>query len=267
MSTRGVVFFLGLFLFMPWHPGTASAEDVLTFSCSAQIAEAFGKEVIDEFEAKHGTKVDLYVGSSQTALMRLVNGFSDLSCIAFRLPNDYREKGYVEIPFARDPLAILVHEDNPLQSLSRQQVRNLFTKSVQEWEALGGEQGRIVNVIPESGTAAYRNFNRQVMRGFDISYDFQAHISTAVIMGVQHLPGAVSFISQGAAIKHRDIKSLKIDGLSTEQPDYPFVQVFSFVTRGRPGSMAKEFINAAFSERGQEIIRTKCMCPLTTDQF
>jgi phosphate transport system substrate-binding protein len=243
--------------------GPASAEQALTFSCSAQIAEAFGKDVIDEFEAKHDTRVDLYIGSSETALMRLVNGFSDLACIAFRLPSGYREKGYVEIPFARDPLAIIVAEDNPVQGLSRQQVRNVFTRSTQGWKALGGEQGSIVTVIPETGTAACRNFKRQVMKGFDVGYDFRARISTAVIMGVQHLPGAVSFISQGAAIKHESIKSLKIDGLSTDQPDYPSVQIFSFVTRGRPNAKAKEFVNAAFSERGQEIIRNKCMCPLT----
>lgn len=243
-------------------PCSAGARQILGFSCSAQIAEAFGKEVITEFENKHHIAVDLYIGSSEVALQRLENGFSDLACVAFRLPNEYREKGYVEIPFARDPLAVVVNVKNPVNNLSLAELKAVFTKNVQDWAVLGGSKMQIVTVIPDVKTAAYVNFSRQAMQGFDFNYDFLARISTDVIEAVQYIPGSVSFISQGAAFKHRELKALTINKLDTRDPNYPLVQTFSFVTKGKPVRNAQEFINAAFSKRGREIIKTKCMCPL-----
>ncbi len=43
---------------------------------------------------------------------------------------------------------------------------------------------------------------------------------------------------------------------------YPYYQTFSFITKGVPTRNAKEFINAAMSKRGREIIISKGMYPV-----
>jgi phosphate transport system substrate-binding protein len=57
----------------------ARSEEILRYSCSAQIYEAFGQERLDAFTKETGIKVDLFVSSSGSALYRLMNGFSDIA--------------------------------------------------------------------------------------------------------------------------------------------------------------------------------------------
>lgn len=242
--------------------GQVQAQQMLYLSSSSQIAEAFGKEVIEKFEDRYETKVSLHIGSSETALLRLENDFSDLACIAFRLPREYREKGYVDIPFAQDPLVVVTHEDNPVEDLSPRQLRNIFMQNLTNWKELEGEDTQIVTFVPRRETALRQNFQRQVMQGFDISYDYMSYISTRSVTGVKHIPGAITFASLGAVEGMKDIRTLSIDGHDPKDEQYPFIQTFSFVSKGEPGSTARGFIDAALSARGQDIIREKGMEPV-----
>ena len=119
-------------------------------------------------------------------------------------------------------------------------------------------------VAPGNDTAAHKNFRRQVMKRKDIAHDFMAYDSTMVIEAVKHFPcGTVSFISQGAAMHHKDIKTIKIDGLSPNDEDYPYFQVFYFITKKEPDGNLKKFIEFAYSEEGKKIIRTNGMVPIS----
>ncbi|MFP4392883.1 MAG: substrate-binding domain-containing protein [Desulfohalobiaceae bacterium] len=244
----------------------AWAQSLLEFSSSSQIAEAFGKDVIKRFENRYDIDVNLHVGSSETALLRLKNNFSDLACIASRLPKDYTEKGYVEIPFAKDPLVIITHKQNPIESLSPAQVRKIFMQHTTNWKKVSGPDQEIVTIIPSQDTALYKSFERQIMQGFNMSFDFSSYISTNNFIAVEHIPGAISFASRGAAKNYKNIKCLKINESKPEDEAYPFFQTFSFISKGRPKENAQEFINAALSSRGREIIKEKGMYPIFEDR-
>lgn len=248
------------------YSGPAQAEDILYLSSSSQIAEAFGKDVIRKYEKKYDTQVNLFVGCSETALTRLENEFSDLTCIAFRLPQKYRQKGYVDIPFAHDPLVVVTNSENPVDNLSRRQLRNVFMENITNWRKLGGKDREIVTVLPRRETALFKNFERQVMEGYDIGYDFMSYLSTQSLYGVKHLPGAISITSLGAAKKHEGLRTINIEGHEPRDEEYPFSQTFSFVSKGEPGPNAREFINAALSENGRKIIREKGMEPILEEE-
>ena len=248
------------------YSGPAQAEDILYLSSSSQIAEAFGRDVIRRYEKKHETQVNLFVGCSKTALTRLENGFSDLTCIAFRLPQKYRKKGYVDIPFAQDPLVAVTNSENQVDNLSRRQLRNVFMQNIPNWRKLGGEDRKIITVLPRRETALFKNFERQVMEGYAIGYDFMSYLSTQSLYAVKHLPGAISIASLGAVKKHDKLRTINIEGHEPRDAEYPFTQTFSFVSKGEPGPNAREFINAALSESGRKIIREKGMQPILEEK-
>ncbi len=260
-----LLLFICLTIFMTYS-GYAQAEDILELSSSSQIAEAFGRDVIRKYEKKHDTQVNLFVGCSETALTRLENEFSDLTCIAFRLPQKYRKKGYVDIPFAHDPLVVVTNTENQVDNLSRRQLRNVFMQNITNWRELGGEDREIITVLPRRETTLFKNFERQVMEGYDIGYDFMSYLSTQSLDGVKHLPGAISIASLGAAKKHESLRTIKIEGHEPRDENYPFTQTFSFVSKGEPGPNAREFINSALSENGRKIIRQKGMQPILEEE-
>jgi len=58
-------------------------------------------------------------------------------------------------------------------------------------------------------------------------------------------------------------KTLKIDGLAPTDKDYPYHQIFSFITKGEPSGPAKKFIDFAASEKGVMIMKEKGMFPIS----
>jgi len=57
------------------------------------------------------------------------------------------------------------------------------------------------------------------------------------------------------------VKVLKIEGRSPLDMGYPYYQVFSFVTKGKPTGAAKEFIDDVLSGPGTKIMLKRGMTP------
>lgn len=245
-------------------PGSlVSAQETLRYSCSAQVYEAFEKERLDLFTKQSGIKVDLYIAASSSAVNRLMYGVSEIASTARGLYYPLVESGYVETPFCKDPLAIIVNAQCPVDNLSEDQLTQIFAGMIKNWKEVGGPDKDLVVVIPAKNTAAYENFERQAMRRKDIAYDYLAYKSTGVIELVKRLPLAISFVAHGAAMNQEGVKLLKVDGLSCTDKNYPFYQEFSFITKGKPSGSAKVFIDHAFSDQGKEIIKKKGMVPVS----
>jgi phosphate transport system substrate-binding protein len=245
-------------------PGSAvRAEEMLRYSCSAQVYEAFEKERLAAFTQATGIRVDLFVASSSSSVNRLMYGISDVASTARGLHYPLVESGYVETPFCQDPLAVIVNAKCLVTGISQEQLVAICSGQTANWLDVGGPDAPIVVVIPAKNTAAYENFVGQVMKREDIKYDYMSYKSTGVIEIVKCFPGAISFVAQGAAAKQVNIKALKIDGLLAMDKGYPFHQEFSFVTKGKPAGTVKRFVDFAFSQKGQEIIKRKGMVPIS----
>jgi len=238
------------------------AEQPLRYATSAQVYEAFGEKAIRVFEMNTQTRVALHVTSSSFAVNRLMNELADLACTTEGVYYRHKDYGYVEIPFCKDPIAVIIHPRNKIRNLTEAQLRGIFTGRITNWRDLGGPDHGIVLVVPGKNTAAYKNFDRQMIRRGEIIYDFMTYKSTMAIKAVKKFPYSISFIAQGAASRHSGIITLNIDGRSPKDAEYPYCQMFSFVTKGDPGGPAKAFIDFTFSEKGRAIILEGGMTPL-----
>ncbi len=240
----------------------ALAQDSLKYSCSAQIYEAFGQDRLDAFTKETGVEVELFVSSSGSALYRMMNGFSDMAGTTRGLYYRYKESGYVEIPFAKDPLAVIVNKKNEVSGLSAAQLRDIFSKEITNWKAVGGPDQEIIVVTPGDATGAYKNFERLAMGRKEIRYDFTSYKSTMAVKAVEKFPYAVSFITQGTVVDNPEVKTLAIDGKNPKNADYPYYQTFYYITKGEPAGAAKKFIEFTRSDTGVSIMKRKGIVPI-----
>lgn len=241
---------------------TASAQETLLYSQAAQVYRAFGKEGVELFQKKTGIPVEVFVSSSSSSVNRLMNGFADIASTTRQLYYRYNEYGYREIPFCKDPLAIIVHASAAVTDLTADQLEEVFSGGITNWKELGGPDAPILVVVPGKDTGANQNFRRQVMKHKEILYDLMTYESTDVIDVVAKFPEAISFISRGASIASEGVKALKIGGQSPGEPAYPFYQIFSFVTKGEPSGAVKAFVDFAFSPEAQGLFKEKGMLPI-----
>lgn len=238
------------------------AQERLRYSCSAQVYEAFSVEMIDEFSRKQGIEVLTHISSSNSALYRLMNDFSDIAGTTQKLLFRHRAYGYVQTPFCRDMLAIIAGDSCSVDTITLEEVREIFGKKLINWKPLGGPDQPIVVVIPGKETGAYHNFYYQVMGKEEIRFDYSSSRSTLAIKAVKNIPNAISFIGFGSAYGKKGIKVIRIDGMSPENSRYPFYQTFSYVTKGNPSGLSRRLINFTFSREGFEIINRKGMHPI-----
>jgi phosphate transport system substrate-binding protein len=238
------------------------AQEKLRYSCSAQVFEAFEKERLETFTKATGIEVELYVSSSAVAVDRLMSGESDIASMARGGTYPFKEGGYMETHFSKDPLAVIINARGRLANLSEEKLRDIFSKKITNWKQLGGPNETIVLVVPGKNTAAYENFGHQALKRKEIPYDIMTHLSTTALEVVKRFPAAISFVTQGAIGKAGGVKTVKINGLSLKDKGYPYFQEFSFVTKGKPAGPAKSFIDFALSEKGKAIIEKRGMIPI-----
>jgi phosphate transport system substrate-binding protein len=241
----------------------AMAQDKLSYSCSNQIYHAFDKEKIAAFTKATGIGVDVHTASSQSCLYRLMNDWCDIASTARELERRQVDYGYTQIAICKDPLAVITRKECKVDNLSEQQLQAIFAGEVTNWKEVGGPDLAVFVIVPGRDTAANKNFRRQVMKHKEIDHQFEAYTSTMVLEAVKYFPcGAVSFISQGAAIKYEDIQEIKINGFSPNDKDYPYYQIFYYVTKGEQSATVKKFIDFTFSKESREIITKNGMLPL-----
>jgi phosphate transport system substrate-binding protein len=240
----------------------AVAKETLRYSSSAQVREAFGMEGLNAFMEENGVELDLFVGSSNAAVHRLMNGFADIASTVERLEFGSQDYGYVETPFCKAPLIVISNVKTPVRNLSSEQLRAIFNGTISNWKEVGGPDQTIVVVVPEKNTGAYKNFGQLALKRFDVKYDFMAYRSTDVVKLIHRIPWSISFITQGAHTVDQAVKIIQIDGKSPGDSDYPYHQIFSFVTKGNPTAAAKKLVDFAFSENGRSIMLKNGLQPL-----
>ena len=236
--------------------------ETIALSCSAQAYEAFQNDGLKAFTDKTGINVDVDFYTSEIAVSRLTNGQSDLATTALSLPARLKHEGYVEIPFCKDALQIIANAKVTVPSLTGDQVRGIFCGSVTNWLEVGGPKERIFVIVPSSGTAAFKNFSRMFMMGQDLEYDIMTSKSTTVVEATRRFPWSVSFATKGAAFGDlAGTKVIRVNGLAPADADYPFSQVFSFVTKGEPTGAVKKFVDFFLTGEGAQIVRSRGMTP------
>jgi phosphate transport system substrate-binding protein len=240
-----------------------TAQEVLRYSCSNQVYAAFSMECIKSFTKATGIKVDVKAASSDSCIYSLGSGFSDIASTARKLHRGHMLYGYREFPFCKDPIAVITRKECGVDSLTESQIQDIFAGEIANWKELGGADLPVTVIVPDKNTAAHKNFRRHVMKTKEIEHDFMAYYSTMVLEAVRYFPcGSVSFISQGATVNYPEIKTIRVSGLLPTDKNYPYHQIFYYVTKGDPTGDVKKFIDYTYSEEGAKIIRAHGMIPL-----
>ncbi|MBA4395667.1 MAG: hypothetical protein C0407_19110, partial [Desulfobacca sp.] len=193
---------------------------------------------------------------------RLMSGQSDIASIARGGTFPLKEGGYIDIPYCKDPLAVIVNPKCRVNTLTEEQLRNIFNRTITNWKQLGGTDETILLVVPGKSTAAHENFGHLALKRKEIQYDIMTFLSPTAIEVVKRFPAAISFVTQGAIGKAGGVKIIKVNGLAPRDKGYPYFQEFSFITKGKPSGTAKAFVDYALSTEGKEIIGRRGMIPV-----
>jgi phosphate transport system substrate-binding protein len=146
---RPFVILTAILLFMV---GGAWAEGVLRYAGATTLQRFFMPEVGRIFTNDTAIKVNIEGGNTGPGIKALLKGDVDMAGAGRLLTDAEKQQGLVEHFLGWDVLAIVVHEDNPLEDLTPEQLQGIFSGELTNWQQVGGVDKPIVVVTSPKGS-------------------------------------------------------------------------------------------------------------------
>jgi len=206
--------------------------------------------------------LDVIGGGASASLQTLASGQADVAAASWKGEEEETSELYRDlswIPIAQDGIALIVHPQNTLDSISLDKARELFAGWYSDWGELEGTGGQIQIISREDGSGTRAAFEDRVMAGQRVT---QAALvmpsSQTVVEWVSSHPNAVGYVSM--AYLNDSVKALRVENvtLSTravENSTYPLIRTLYLVTSREPARAAHDFAQFCLSPAGQSIVR------------
>jgi phosphate transport system substrate-binding protein len=137
------------------------------FTDTRRIAPANSLLATDEHEAI----LSLYHNGTHGAYMNLIEDAADLIIVAREPSEDElaaaeHEKTSLDVrSVALDAFVFLLHQDNPVESLTLQQIRDIYTGKITNWVEVGGLDAEIHTYQRNPNSGSQELMEKLVMRG------------------------------------------------------------------------------------------------------
>lgn len=244
---------------------TQKASIIVAGSTSVQ---PFAEVLAEDYMILHpDVTIDIQGGGSSAGIMAAQSGTADIGMSSRALKDEESTLWSVEI--ARDGLAVIINPDNPIQSLTLSQVRDIYAAATSDWSQLGGSNAKIHVITREEGSGTRSAFESLVMDKIQITPRAIVQDSNgAVRQLVADDPNAIGFISLG--LVDDTVKALELDGVAATRENvmngsYNLTRPFLFVMLGQPTGQIKQFIDFTLSAEGQKILATEGLIPSKGD--
>ncbi len=226
-------------------------------------------------------------GGSGTGISAMINGTVDIA-------NSSRKMREAELDAARgngvepveyivgyDALAVYLHADNPIRSISLEQLKDVYGEggTATRWSDLGVAvpgcgSDEIVLVSRQNNSGTYVYFKETVL-GDDTEYKLGSrdmHGSKDVVDLVENTPCAIGYSGLAYATEHVSMPCIMTgeDGncvapaiATAVDGSYPIARPLFMYTAGEPQGAVKEYMDWILSQEGQCVILERGYAPYT----
>ena len=181
-------------------------------------------------------------------------------------------------PLARDGFVFITHKDNPVNSLTVEQIQQIYSGKIKNWKELGGRDEKIRAFQREPNSGSQTAMEQLVMQGIPM----KKAPKTRLIASMGALVDAVAEYENGTPsigytyyyyinnlYKSADIKVLQVEGITPEHENlktkrYPFTADYCVVIRADEpqDSDARRLRDYMLSSEGQRIVEMAGYCPV-----
>ncbi len=226
------------------------------------------------FEAQHpGVRVDVQTGGSSRGVADTRSGIAHIG-MASRALHPRETIDLVGTAIAQDGIGLIVHADNPVANLSTQQVVDIYTGAITNWQSVGGKNAPIVVVNKAEGRATLEIFLQHFhLTNSAIKADVVIGDNEHGIKTVAGNPQAIAYVSIGTATYDVSagiqIKLLQLDAIpaslnTVKNGTFPLSRPLTLMTPKHPHALAQTFITFAASPHVQHLVTQHSFSPLAS---
>jgi phosphate transport system substrate-binding protein len=252
-------------------PTVAGAGEAITIKGSDTMVILVQRWAEEYMKTHPEVQIQVTGGGSGTGISALLNGTTEICMSSRAMRQSEKEKlreRYAttgsEIPVAKDGVSVYVHPSSPVQEITLDQLKKIFTGKLTSWSEIGGPDSKIVVYSRESSSGTYVFFKEAVLGGADYSPRVQTLPGTAAV--VNAVSKEKLGIGYGGAAYAKGIRLLKVkkdasanaalpDAEAVKSGAYPLSRPLFFYLKSKPSGPAKAFIEWVLSPEGQAIVQ------------
>jgi phosphate transport system substrate-binding protein len=222
-------------------------------------------------------------GGSGTGIAAMINGTVDIANASRKMKDKElkmaqdRGQNPVEHIVGYDALAVFIHQDNPADTLTLEQLAQIYGRDgkAKKWSDLGitvpGCKDEIVVVSRQNNSGTYAYFREAVLGKQKYrTGTLDMHGSKDVVDLVEKTPCAIGYSGLAYATDHIKMACISKDGGACVLPtvetagdgSYPIARPLMMYTNGEPAGEIKSYMDWIMSDEGQCIILKKGYAPV-----
>ncbi len=243
----------------------AAQQKTLVWAGCGITKKAFMTELAKAYEKKTGIKIDLKGGGATKGIRDAASGKIHIGgACRVSLSRNPLERSAHQIPVAWDALVIIVNKNNPVDNITVEQVRQIYSGKIKNWSQIGGKNLPIELYTRRSKLSGVgRTLRELVFADYNFEFSnvkFKVKSSGPLEKGIVKNIRGIGTTGISSA-KKRDVKILKLNGI---EPSYANIKNGSYLIYrplylvkkiGNTNPLVTDFIKFALSKKGKEVIR------------
>jgi len=240
--------------------------------------------IAEDYRAQNpGVSFEIAAEGSSTGIAALIEGTASIGMSSRRARaaelSNGAAKGVTLRPLivCYDGIAIIVNAANPLTTLTKRQVEQVFTGDVRAWAEVKNRSANELGNSAASGpisiytrntaSGTYADFKALAMNKRDYSPSSQKLAGNEQIVAeVAANPSGIGYVGL-AYINAPGVKVVAIEGELPSKESvlanrYPYARPNFFYTNGEPQGEAARFIDYVLSEAGQQVVERVGFVPV-----
>ncbi len=195
------------------------------------------------------------------------NGSADIGNSSRNLKDEEKANGIAENIVAIDGIAVVTHTDNTAESLTKDELINIYNGTITNWKDAGGADQPIVVIGRESGSGTRSAFEELLKLEDACKYSNELDSTGAVMAKVASTPGSIGYVSLD--VLDDTVNTLNLEGTAPTPENikagsYFLSRPFVMATKGEI-SEQKDVVQALFefiySDEGKELVESVGLIP------
>jgi len=233
----------------------------------------------------HPARISVTGGGSGTGIAAMINGTVDIANASRKMKEKETTAAQangitpVEFTVARDAIAVVVHPSNPVNQLTLQQLSDIYTTKITNWNQVGGPDRPIVLLSRESNSGTYIYFLENVIRlGQENDLLFSPDTllmpsSEGISTEIRQNPNAIGYDGLGYVTDDQKVIAVAGDAQgdyvlpsieTVNNGTYPISRPLYMYTSGEPTGEIKAYIDWILND-GQRVVSELGFVPLVQE--
>ena len=263
-------------------------EGEITVGGSSSVTPVMEK-LIEGYQALNANaNIQLQQSDSTTGMNSVIDGSYDIGMASREVSDSELEAGLQNTVIALDGIAVIVNLENPINNLTSEQIMQIYTGEVTDWDAIeesaapaedstaeesssesaaaagaNGMTGAISVISREDGSGTRSAFIELMgIEQDDVDMTTEmAEITNSTSVMMTTVAGntqAIGYVSLGS-LDETQVKAVQVEGVApsadaVKDGSYSVSRPFNIATMGEPEGLAADFINFIMSDEGQAIV-------------